>query len=64
MNSPQRGAAYGVLSSSNVYGRFRQLGANAQYTEFLTLILEREQLATSGAYLGNKQRALRATPQP
>ena len=37
-------AAYGVLSSSKVRGRFRQLGATVQCTEFYILFLEREQV--------------------
>lgn len=36
-------AAYGVLSSSNVRGRFRQFGGTFQCTEFSTLFLDREQ---------------------
>ena len=57
-------AGYGVLSSSNVRGRFRQLGATVQCVEFSTLFLEREQSGVLGTERDFWRRQLWATNWP
>jgi hypothetical protein len=57
-------AAYGVLSSYNARGRFRQLGATVQCTEFSTLFLEREQSGFFGTERDFRHKQLWATNWP